>query len=555
VRKKSLGGLGLLSICLTAFVPTYASAQYANNSITDLTPPEVPVVDDYNVNIRSGELDITVPVLTIGQGNTALSYNVQTEGSYFRGGHHNDYQGHIQLCDVADQLNYGRGCRYYGGGNALQVRFGRIREIFFQQGSVWKPANERGAKFEDLGSTCLYTTRDGVKVRYASMREAGRPHCLSNTILDVTYPDGRKHTYSSAGTTELSALNIRTNYGVMLKMRSRADSNPYNRGIDEIDAINLAVDYCSPTLVYCDFSRAWPSARIEKRSFAISPAENFRPNYQYNGSRNYETDVIDHLGNRTRFTMDSLGRVKRYHPAGSPQGQYVYVYCSELNISDSSRNMVNCFHPPAYYQFSNSDWTGAGSGDSKIDERNFHRNKITESFRYNDSVTYMNRVQRDGPSYLPFTRWTAGGSGGTGRRVSGTGNSTPGLPHYGGANISIRDNRGNSATYEATNRNWVKSVATAGQTPVTYTYDSRGNVIKTTQPLSSQPGAPVVETTASYSATCSNLVICNKPNSVTDARGKTTNYTYNSTHGSITKITGPADANGIRPQTRFFYVS
>lgn len=58
--------------------------------------------------------------------------------------------------------------------------------------------------------------------------------------------------------------------------------------------------------------------------------------------------------------------------------------------------------------------------------------------------------------------------------------------------------------------------------------------------------------TATYDSVCSNLITCNRPKTTTDARGNTTAYTYNPTHGGIVTETGPA-VNGVAPQKRYEY--
>jgi len=85
-----------------------------------------------------------------------------------------------------------------------------------------------------------------------------------------------------------------------------------------------------------------------------------------------------------------------------------------------------------------------------------------------------------------------------------------------------------------------------------YTYDSRGNVTEVRQ-VSKTPGTPAdIVTTAVYPTTCSNVVTCNKPTSVTNSAGQTTSYTYNATHGGVEWITSPGVAAGT-PQLRHSY--
>jgi RHS repeat-associated protein len=89
---------------------------------------------------------------------------------------------------------------------------------------------------------------------------------------------------------------------------------------------------------------------------------------------------------------------------------------------------------------------------------------------------------------------------------------------------------------------------------VNLTYDSRGNVTETRSVAKSGSGLSDIVATASYDSSCTNIVTCNQPNSTTDARGNTTDYVYDSTHGGVTSITAPAPTSGAtRPQTRYGY--
>ena len=92
-----------------------------------------------------------------------------------------------------------------------------------------------------------------------------------------------------------------------------------------------------------------------------------------------------------------------------------------------------------------------------------------------------------------------------------------------------------------------------GQT-TDYVYDGRGNVTRTTTAPASGSGLSPIVTSASYPATCANVMTCNKPTATTDARGGVTNYTYDATHGGVLTITEPApEAGAVRPQTRVTY--
>jgi YD repeat-containing protein len=54
---------------------------------------------------------------------------------------------------------------------------------------------------------------------------------------------------------------------------------------------------------------------------------------------------------------------------------------------------------------------------------------------------------------------------------------------------------------------------------------------------------------------CTNRVICNKPLTVTDARGNQTSFTYDQTHGGVLTETRPANNAGVQAVVRHAYIS
>lgn len=91
---------------------------------------------------------------------------------------------------------------------------------------------------------------------------------------------------------------------------------------------------------------------------------------------------------------------------------------------------------------------------------------------------------------------------------------------------------------------------------IEYEYDGRGNIVETTKVAKSGSGLADLTTSAVFPSTCSNQKTCNKPSSVTDARGKTTDFTYSTAHGGVLTETSPDPDGGgalARPQTRYVY--
>lgn len=113
-------------------------------------------------------------------------------------------------------------------------------------------------------------------------------------------------------------------------------------------------------------------------------------------------------------------------------------------------------------------------------------------------------------------------------------------------------NRTTSYTYNA--GNLITRVTYPEGNYVNYTYDARGNVTETRVVAKPGSGLADIVTTASYDATCTIPVKCDKPNYTIDARGGRTDYTYDSTHGGVLTVTAPAPTVGAaRPQTRYTY--
>ena len=89
---------------------------------------------------------------------------------------------------------------------------------------------------------------------------------------------------------------------------------------------------------------------------------------------------------------------------------------------------------------------------------------------------------------------------------------------------------------------------------VQYSYDPRGNVTETRAVAKPGSGLPDLVSSAVFPQSCDNRKICNKPLSTTDARGNTTDFSYDPIHGGITSVTAPAASPvDFRPQTRISY--
>lgn len=135
--------------------------------------------------------------------------------------------------------------------------------------------------------------------------------------------------------------------------------------------------------------------------------------------------------------------------------------------------------------------------------------------------------------------------------------SVPNAPVYGSTFHSIMDSLGNTNLFVGVYTNkqplsprmWGKAFADGGKKELTY--DERGNVELVT--VTGTDDTSTITFEKDFDATCSNILTCNQPNWVKDAKGNQTDFEYSSVHGGVLKKTGPADRNGVRPQTRYEY--
>jgi hypothetical protein len=86
-----------------------------------------------------------------------------------------------------------------------------------------------------------------------------------------------------------------------------------------------------------------------------------------------------------------------------------------------------------------------------------------------------------------------------------------------------------------------------------YQRDSRNNVTHLELRPATGSSDPILHFYATYPAECLNPRTCNRPLTVTDAKGNVTTYTYDPNHGGTLTEEPPADANGVHPSRKYYY--
>ncbi|HEY8605474.1 hypothetical protein, partial [Tsuneonella suprasediminis] len=176
------------------------------------------------------------------------------------------------------------------------------------------------------------------------------------------------------------------------------------------------------------------------------------------------------------------------------------------------------------------------------------------------TITYgtdgrVSSVTKDGVT-KNYTWSTSGGndvvavSGGS--SGSGTVTTTPSTGQPGTVTNATSNTVSN--TYDANKR--LKRTTWPEGNYVEYTYDARGNITQTLFVPKSGSGLANISTSANFDTACTSLAKCNRPNYTIDAKGNRTDYTYDPTHGQVTRVRLPAPASGQpRPQIDYSYTA
>lgn len=392
------------------------------------------------------------------------------------------------------------GLIYETGGTTMVVQFGPISDTFTFNGSAWVPTKANGATLTTTGNLgeWLYTARDGSAVLYETYSGSGGGRLSQPAPLTGPQCSG-----ADAGTCGVPVSITRPDGMVFhLNWTFVTECSPKN------------VFPCQNAAGYFRFAGVTSSAG-------------------YGFTRSYATDTPgagsapqSNWFARTGVTF-SDGTTVTY---GSPSS-------GVTTITDTLGRV----------------WTFTGAADGSTHIR--RPGSSTDNIIVGDNTTN---------GTVPYVT-TDGVTTNYSHTVSGTTSTivkTDPLGHTKtivadlnlGRVTSINDELGHTTSYAYDANGRLTKVTQPEGNYTQYTYDARGNLTTTTQVAKAGSGLANIVTSASFPATCSNVVTCNKPNSTTDAKGNVTTYTYDSTTGEILTITQPAPTTGaVQPQTRYSY--
>jgi YD repeat-containing protein len=536
-------------LALTVFISTQISAVLA----ASLAPPVQSVVDRFSVDIGSGQINQHLSTVKIGSA-MPLSHSISayTNNFSFNGfrGYKDKYWGQASFEYIGRNL----------GVNAEFVEL-YVMRVYDVDGSTDFIAVEGGvyttgqptatSTFRALrdprntlvvnGNYLVWTKADGTVSKFKLTGAVTSGGYLES----ITYPNELQITIHLVG----SIYSVTTNTGLQLKYNYPVDTraedsyvinfqSPYlplantyswSQGNPKtIQAINNAIDYCNPDLRdSCTLTKSWPTATF---TWPVS-----MPRALFLGQRDFT--VEDPLGRKTIYTFE--GQDLAYTSPGNlapgmvPNQQFAPRL---IKIKESSSTATT-----QTFAYKNNYATLNFGIYGTYQYLNAQTGIITRTDRINEGASYnVGTLSVSGQGVDPLNQ---GSPNGYVKEVELRGK----IP---GSVISVTTLDGKT-NFEFSWRNFPISFYPQNNSEPGQSYeyhpDFRGNLTKFTK------GTQITEAGFLPTVSCANSKTCNQPIWMKDPKGNQTDYTYHEPSGQVATVTSPANAQGIRAQTRYGY--
>lgn len=510
--RKGLRAAKLGAVAIMGFM-TVAIAQGALAQAYIPPPPTSQIIDENNIDLTDGSYSFSSSHIQAGpDGEGGLSYarTMKTSDNRWR----DNVTG--TFSHISDDMEVTPG--YY-----TLVLFGQAMKFGFD-GANYYPIEGAVGSIKQVGQTYVYTAPDGGRAVFDISLASYSPYISDMGLLtSYTWPNGARwnYTYSSAnipgGIFYARRLqSVTSTYGFQIHFEYFSDSvygDDWER-MKKVTVFNNTVDSCDPSAVTCSYSQTWPSL-------------------SFTGIFHGNQTITDALGRTTSFLV-------------SFQGSYVDITVNWPNKSE----LVHLTYatPTNSWQTSitrgGGQWVYAFQGIPDVPNRaqtfTVSNTKTTPNgytWTYNVKYQTANPPTSSG-TYHRKTQWVS-------RLVR----------------LTNPKNYATQYDYDAQYR--IQKITYPEQNYDYYDYDTRGNITALTKGPKPSSGTAAISMSAAFPANCSdndavtdetNYKICNRPKSVTDFRGATTNFTYFVAHGGVETTTLPAPTPGAdRPQTRTSY--
>lgn len=215
-------------------------------------PPVFSAVDRNGVDMVGGSLTLNRGSVSIGPAEGGLSNSITQHHDingtpYFRhslpGGINEDYSPSMPTLRRFTVTLFGE---------SMMFRESNPGTFLLQTG--------RGGMLTRGGAGYIFTASDGTVAEYSGALTSWNDDAMANeaSLVSVTRPNGERMTYHYVGTSgvDLRLQSVTNNYGYQIHFQYPTSTG----GAAKVEAINNAIDPCSPTANVCPtFSRPWPT--------------------------------------------------------------------------------------------------------------------------------------------------------------------------------------------------------------------------------------------------------------------------------------------------------
>jgi YD repeat-containing protein len=468
---------------------TFTSPALAQSSLA--APPVFQTSDRFGVDIVSGNVSVSSPTISVGDpAHGGLSFTATWDG--FEGDWRYSNWGEIRKADFSKNDIY---CE-----SRYTVTFMGKSSVFqrYSCGSPLFGIVEGYGSLIQTASGYVYTAPDGSVASFGGGGGNMAPTApFKYQIGSITKLNGEVivYNYGFGG-----LISISNNFGYQLHFDYVGSGTSIK--LSKVTALNNAVDACAPTAATCTYSATWPSLTFTQGSGTAS--------------------VVDNLGRTTRVTFSGSAPnaqvVSTARPTKTSGASVTYTYARipgfGWRVSSASDGDGTWQYDYEYFCVLNYDACPPPQAAYDADTT------VTDP---NGGETIYNVF------WYPFPA-----------------EEIPSLP----ALTSIADPL-NHTTAVSQDAAGLHFVGYPEGNDTAYFRNDLGLVYRVRN--RPKPGSSEVETniTAVYPDCATEPVRCHFPTSVTDARGNTTDYTYDAA-GNLLTETGPAPTIGApRPQTRY----
>ena len=499
----------LTSVACTGVIAFVASSQtIAQLGSPTLPPPsERETVDRNHVDLMSGAISLTIPLLAIGDEATGLQlidyYNSQ-------GAMRDSYGGMLTLTSEGAQF-------------AVHASWGNSAWTFPDQ-TAYSLSGD-GASVSVGQTTSVVTLHDGTVLTYSILTpqascpidetcqtyyfptQAVRPNGLTISLNYRTY-------VASNGFWNVRVQSVTNNAGYQIKYNYSSNdptSSVLWQTVSSAVAVNNGVEYCNPTADTCTFANSWPTATYSGNAgssgFTITDALGRSTRFTYAGTSikvKTAASATDNLQYTTQSFISDPG-LNAYRVVSATIGADTWGYSYVQTPANlAPYNIVLTRSDPQNHQtIFTSQRTDVMSGTPALDEM----------WTVTSIKNALNRIT----SY--------------GYPCSGSAGAPQAYPYFNTSAFSVTLPEAN-----ATNR----------------ACDARGNVTSVTLIPKTGSGPNNITNSWTFPTSCANPKICNQPTAFIDGRGFETDYTYDPTHGGLMTEMKPA-VNAVRATKRYSY--